>query len=455
MPQDMDSISPEELFAQRFKQQIASDEGTGDGEKTADSSEGKTNSGAPGQIDIDTVPEYGEAEAPDAINGVASSNPEESSDPSAPVKSAGENADAKIDDKGAVNTQKTEAGKKPEEAWDENLVKIKYESTPEIEWKEVFDMKEEAEDIDDGRKDGVAGLNGEMEDADVDEIKTITEKEFQAQLLNLLMPMMLKFFRPEFLNRFDEIIFFSPLRKKELIQIVDVMLREIREMLNEKNIQLKLTDAARELIAEKGYNPAFGARPLRRAIQDQLEDPLSDLLIKGAFVEGDTIFTDAVGGKLEFKKDIGGGKVEDPFAELDKKNKKEGENNEGEKEVEDPFAVLDAEENKGQIPPTGKAVPAGQPQATGNMPVKQVLPPVAGQLSPFQQAANNAVPVENTETIPQENIVYDNTPQKKKSFLEKMFVKSQATGRETIQQPVAPQGGGGGIRFVDGQIVEE
>jgi len=99
-------------------------------------------------------------------------------------------------------------------------------------------------------------------------------------------------FRPEFLNRIDEIIIFSPLSKEQMREIVDLQMHEVRERLQEHAIEIILTDKAREWLAEEGYNPAFGARPLKRAIQKYVESPLSVHILAGEFSDGDTITVD-------------------------------------------------------------------------------------------------------------------------------------------------------------------
>ncbi len=97
----------------------------------------------------------------------------------------------------------------------------------------------------------------------------------QASVLDSLS----SYFKPEFLNRFDTIIEFNHLEKDNLIKIVDLMLAELKETLQEQNITLSVADEVKEKLAELGYHPAFGARPLRRAIQEQLEDRITDLLL--------------------------------------------------------------------------------------------------------------------------------------------------------------------------------
>jgi len=99
-------------------------------------------------------------------------------------------------------------------------------------------------------------------------------------------------FRPEFLNRIDDIIVFRPLGAEQLERIVELQLRRVEALLAERRITLKVTDAARRLIAEEGYDPAFGARPLKRAIQRLVQNPLAMALLEGEFQDGDTIVAD-------------------------------------------------------------------------------------------------------------------------------------------------------------------
>jgi len=96
-------------------------------------------------------------------------------------------------------------------------------------------------------------------------------------------------FRPEFLNRIDEIVVFHPLTRQHLSQIVDIQLRRVANLLAEKGYRLEVSEAAREYLAEVGYDPDFGARPLKRAIQRELQDPLALKILAGEFREGDTI----------------------------------------------------------------------------------------------------------------------------------------------------------------------
>ena len=109
-------------------------------------------------------------------------------------------------------------------------------------------------------------------------------------------------FRPELLNRIDEIVIFRPLGMEQITAIVDIQLRGLRSRLAERKIELELTPAARELLAEQGFDPIYGARPLKRVIQKQIVQPLAMRLLQGEFADGDTIIIDAENGQLTFKK---------------------------------------------------------------------------------------------------------------------------------------------------------
>ncbi len=111
-------------------------------------------------------------------------------------------------------------------------------------------------------------------------------------------------FRPEFLNRIDEIVVFHPLTREHIAGIVDIQLRRISRLLAEKGYQLEVTEAAREYLAEVGYDPQFGARPLKRAIQRELQDPLAIKILAGEFKEGDVIRVDRGPEGLSFAKAI-------------------------------------------------------------------------------------------------------------------------------------------------------
>jgi ATP-dependent Clp protease ATP-binding subunit ClpB len=110
-------------------------------------------------------------------------------------------------------------------------------------------------------------------------------------------------FRPEFLNRVDEIIVFHALTEDHLKQIVEIQLNRLRARLAERHIALQLTDTARANLVRTGYDPHYGARPLKRAIQKKIETPLGRLLLKGEIRDGQTVIVDAadITGELSFK----------------------------------------------------------------------------------------------------------------------------------------------------------
>ncbi len=113
---------------------------------------------------------------------------------------------------------------------------------------------------------------------------------------------MTEHFRPEFLNRIDEIVEFQPLSKEQIGEIVELQLRRVEARLAERGLRLELTDAAKETLAEAGWDPTYGARPLKRAIQRLLENPLALRLLEGDFAEGDLIRVDTQDGELVFEK---------------------------------------------------------------------------------------------------------------------------------------------------------
>ncbi len=112
-----------------------------------------------------------------------------------------------------------------------------------------------------------------------------------------------QFFNPEFLNRLDDILVFHPLTKNNVMLIVDLLVEELKSRLNERHIELRLTDDAKAFLAEKGYDPLLGARPLKRAIQKYLEDPLADEILKGTFNDGDHIKVKLKNDTLIFEKE--------------------------------------------------------------------------------------------------------------------------------------------------------
>jgi ATP-dependent Clp protease ATP-binding subunit ClpB len=139
----------------------------------------------------------------------------------------------------------------------------------------------------------------------------ILEAKKPETIRDSLMELLKQSFRPEFLNRIDETVIFNRLGKAEIGKIVDIQLERLKARLGERKIELKVSKAAKDLLAERGYDPLFGARPLKRAIQGDLENPLAKAIIAGKIKEGDTVAVDQNGsGKgdepLSFKKAAGG-----------------------------------------------------------------------------------------------------------------------------------------------------
>ncbi len=129
----------------------------------------------------------------------------------------------------------------------------------------------------------------ELEGGDADEIHTRVMEALRAQ------------FRPEFLNRIDEIVIFDALSLDHIKEIVDIQLGRIRELLVERKMGLELTESAREAIAREGFDPVYGARPLKRALQREVQNPLAVRILEGEYKEGDTVVVDAKDGKMVFE----------------------------------------------------------------------------------------------------------------------------------------------------------
>jgi ATP-dependent Clp protease ATP-binding subunit ClpC len=130
-----------------------------------------------------------------------------------------------------------------------------------------------------------------------DEAKT--QEEAYKEMKKKLLAELKRTFRPEFLNRVDGVMVFKALTKEEIKQIVDLELNKVRERLEEHQIELEVSDAAKEHLAQEGYDTNFGARPLKRVIQMLVEDPLSEGLLAGEFQEGDTVLADLEDGEVK------------------------------------------------------------------------------------------------------------------------------------------------------------
>jgi ATP-dependent Clp protease ATP-binding subunit ClpB len=127
--------------------------------------------------------------------------------------------------------------------------------------------------------------------------------EGDERLKDKLMDVLRHTFRPEFLNRVDETVIFKSLGREELEKIVEIQLRDLRRRLAERKLQLEVTPEAKKMLAERGYDPVFGARPLKRTIQRMIENPLAVEVLAGRFGEGDTIVVEPDGDTLRFRKE--------------------------------------------------------------------------------------------------------------------------------------------------------
>ncbi|HCL92445.1 MAG TPA: ATP-dependent Clp protease ATP-binding subunit [Verrucomicrobiota bacterium] len=128
----------------------------------------------------------------------------------------------------------------------------------------------------------------------------ITDESSYEKMREKILDEAKKTFRPEFLNRLDDIIVFRALTKPDLVQILDLEITKVMQRLKAKNIMLQLDDKAREFLVSKGYDPLYGARPMRRAVERSLEDPLAEEILRGAFQEGEPIIVTAENDHLAF-----------------------------------------------------------------------------------------------------------------------------------------------------------
>ena len=125
-----------------------------------------------------------------------------------------------------------------------------------------------------------------------------------AELKEKIMEDLKTFFRPEFLNRVDEIIIFNPLTRELLKQIVEIQVNRMKRFIKEKNVDLKLTDTAKEYFADIGFDPVYGARPLKRSLQREILNPLAMKILDRTFKEGDMVEVDFEADKIVFSKGV-------------------------------------------------------------------------------------------------------------------------------------------------------
>jgi len=132
-------------------------------------------------------------------------------------------------------------------------------------------------------------------------IQEMSNRSFE-EVREAVLAVLRDHFRPEFLNRVDDIIVFKALTQEQLGAIVDIQLQRLQKRLDERKITLVVTESARRLLIERGWDPVYGARPLKRAIQRLVQDPLAMMLLGGTFTDGDVVEVDARGGELNFEK---------------------------------------------------------------------------------------------------------------------------------------------------------
>jgi ATP-dependent Clp protease ATP-binding subunit ClpB len=133
-------------------------------------------------------------------------------------------------------------------------------------------------------------------------IQEMSGEENYARMKSAVMEIVQQNFRPEFINRIDDIVVFHPLGNEQIRQIVEIQLLYLRKRLAERDIELTLDDKARDHLAEAGYDPVYGARPLKRAIQQQVENPLAQAILRGEFGPGDRVRATVKGGQIAFEK---------------------------------------------------------------------------------------------------------------------------------------------------------
>jgi ATP-dependent Clp protease ATP-binding subunit ClpA len=126
------------------------------------------------------------------------------------------------------------------------------------------------------------------------------EKSEQQRLKSAIDTALKQTFRPEFLNRIDDIVIFQPLTQEDLKKIIDMLILEVEKRLADRDIKLDLDEEARAWLLKEGYDPAYGARPLRRAIQRYVENPLSSKILRGEIKDGETVVVSVGGDVLSF-----------------------------------------------------------------------------------------------------------------------------------------------------------
>jgi ATP-dependent Clp protease ATP-binding subunit ClpB len=151
-------------------------------------------------------------------------------------------------------------------------------------------------------KNAIIVMTSNIGSAHIQELSESGAADFEIELQ--IREELKKHFRPEFLNRIDEIIIFHRLEKEELRRIVDIQVSGLQERLADRKISLELAPAAKDKLASDGYDPVYGARPLKRLIQQHIENHLARSLLSGQFREGDTVVVDVSGDFFDFRKAV-------------------------------------------------------------------------------------------------------------------------------------------------------
>ncbi|MEO8074472.1 MAG: AAA family ATPase, partial [Acidobacteriota bacterium] len=160
--------------------------------------------------------------------------------------------------------------------------------------------------LDDGRLTDSKGRTVDFKNTVLIMTSNLGSREIQSSTLvdtplkDMILDVLRNHFKPEFLNRIDDIVVFTQLSREEIAQIIDVQLEKLRKNLAERGIEIKLEDSAKELLVKEGYDPTFGARPLKRAIQSLIQNPLAVKLLNGEIGSGNTVKISAEDDVMKF-----------------------------------------------------------------------------------------------------------------------------------------------------------
>jgi ATP-dependent Clp protease ATP-binding subunit ClpB len=161
-----------------------------------------------------------------------------------------------------------------------------------------------AEEMQEQLRQGMEAVKGMMPDEMAEQFNTVksdAEERDEDQVRRGYMASLNEHFRPEFLNRIDEVVIFHPLDRDDLRKIVDIQVAQLTKRLSDRGIELTMTEAAENYLALRGYDPVFGARPLKRTIQKRVLDPLALKVLDGTFRDGDHVLVDLKQGELAFE----------------------------------------------------------------------------------------------------------------------------------------------------------